>query len=290
MNTLPNGHLKIGAVSLTVSDLSRSVDYYQEQIGLTLQQRSKGSATLGAGETPLVKLHQQPKATRRNGVTGLYHFALLLPSRLELAKALSHFVRAQTPISGAADHLVSEALYLNDPDGHGIEIYRDRPREDWYNDDGILVGDTIPLNIDAVIGELNGSKPVFEGLPTDTVMGHIHLHVSSLSDADLFYLGMIGFNKPHSTFNHIPAASFVSAGGYHHHLGLNTWAGEGAPPPADNAIRLLNYEILFPDQSSLDTVLLRLEAGHIEALESDQGWLVRDPSQNGILLRLTSKI
>ena len=284
MNTLTNGTLKMGAVSLTVSDLNRSVDYYQEQIGLQLQDLSEGRAILGIGETALVKLHHLPDAARCTGVTGLYHFALLLPSRRDLATTLSHLISAQTPISGAADHLVSEALYLNDPDGHGIEIYRDRPREDWYNPDGLLVMDTLKLDIDGIIGELNGETTEFAGLPAGTVIGHMHLHVSDLTDADNFYLGIIGLNKPHSSFN-IPTASFLSDGGYHHHLGLNTWAGNGAPPPGDDAARMLNYEILFPSQNSLENVLQRLDAVYNEPIETDLGWLVRDPSQNGILLR-----
>lgn len=286
MNTLPDGYLKMGAVSLSVRDLSQSVNYYQEQIGLELLQDNKSQAVLGIGEKPLVKLHHFPGATRRRGVTGLYHFALLVPTRLDLAKSLSHFVQVQTPITGAADHLVSEAVYLSDPDGHGIEIYRDRPREDWYNEEGIMIGDTIPLDIDGVIGELNGSQPDFTGLSGDTVMGHIHLHVSHLSAAENFYLGIIGLNKPPSALNQIPSASFVSAGGYHHHLGLNTWAGEGAPPPAEGDAQMLNYEILFPDQDSLETVLQRLRAAFIETTQKEEGWLIQDPSQNRILIKL----
>jgi catechol 2,3-dioxygenase len=274
----------MGAVSLTVSDLSRSLDYYQNHIGLRLQDHSDGTAILGAGETPLVKLHQLPNATRSRNVTGLYHFALLLPSRLELAKAFTHFVRAKTPISGAADHLFSEAIYLTDPDGHGIEIYRDRPRDIWYNKEGLLVGDTLALDIDGVIGELNGNKHEFDGLPADTVMGHMHLHVGNIPDAESFYLGIIGLNKPKSTLD-MPSASFLGAGGYHHHLGINTWAGVGVPPPPADAARLLNYEIFFPEDAALQTVLQRLHASYIEPEQTDQGWLVRDPSQNGILLR-----
>jgi catechol 2,3-dioxygenase len=284
MNTLPEGHLKMGAVALTVSNLDRSVGYYQNYIGLRVQENSSDSAVLSAGETPLVRLHQLPNAARSRGMTGLYHFALLLPSRLELAKALSHLVGTQTPISGAADHLVSEAIYLNDPDGHGIEIYRDRPRETWYNQDGQLVGDTLPLDIEGLIGELNGSEPAFEGLPDGTVMGHMHLHVADILEAENFYQGVIGLNKPPSTL-HMPSASFLGVGGYHHHLAVNTWAGEGAPPPPDTAARMLNYEILFPDSAALDTVLQRLDASYIEPQQTDRGWLVRDPSQNGIILR-----
>lgn len=276
----------MGAVSLTVRDLDRSIDYYQNHIGLRLLDHSDGTAILGVGELPLVKLHRLPQALPLRNVTGLYHFALLLPTRADLAKVFTHFIDAQTPLTGAADHLFSEAVYLSDPDGHGIEIYADRTPEVWYNRDGILVGDTIALDIEDVMKELNGSTPEFEGLPDGTVMGHMHLHVSNIPNAERFYLGTIGLNKPKSTME-MPTASFLGAGGYHHHLGINTWAGVGAPPPPPDSARLLNYEILFPDDGALQTVLQRLDASYIEPQETDQGWLVRDPSQNSILLRAT---
>jgi catechol 2,3-dioxygenase len=274
----------MGAVSLMVSDLDRSMAYYQQHIGLRLLDRSDGTAVLGAGETPLVNLHHLPNAAHTTNVTGLYHFALLLPSRLDLARVLSHFVQARTLLTGAADHLFSEALYLSDPDGHGIEIYRDRSRERWYNRDGILVGDTLPLDVDDLMSELDGKTEEFDGLPEAAVMGHMHLHVANLPDAEQFYLGIIGLNKPKSTLE-IPTASFLGAGGYHHHLGINIWAGVGAPPPPADAARLLNYEILFPNNDALEGVLQRLDAAYIEPQHTAQGWLVRDPSQNGILLR-----
>jgi catechol 2,3-dioxygenase len=274
----------VGAVTLSVADLERSLDYYRHNIGLTLQEREGDTAVLGAGARPIVKLREQPGARVVRRVTGLYHYAILLPSRLELARTLRHLAETDTPLSGASDHLVSEALYLYDPDGHGIEIYRDRPRSDWYDEHGNLVGDTLPLDMDGLIGELAGDDAPWTGINPAARMGHVHLHVANLAEADRFYVDTIGFGKPVS-FGNIPTASFVSAGGYHHHLGLNTWAGAGAPPAPADAARLLSYEILFPHAAALAPVLARLEAAGVAVAEQEGGRLVKDPSLNSILLR-----
>jgi catechol 2,3-dioxygenase len=274
----------VGAVTLSIADLERSLHYYQNNIGLTLQERGAGTAVLGANATPIVKLQEQPGARVVRQVTGLYHYAILLPSRLELARTLRHLAETGAPVSGASDHLVSEALYLTDPDGHGIEIYRDRPRSDWYDEHGNLVGDTLPLDMEGLIGELTGDDAPWTGIHPAARMGHIHLHVSNLAEADGFYVDTIGFGKP-VNFGNIPTASFVSAGGYHHHLGLNTWAGVGAPPAPADAARLLSYEILFPNAAAVAPVLARLEAAGIAVAEDKGGQLLRDPSQNNILLR-----
>jgi catechol 2,3-dioxygenase len=274
----------VGAVSLTVADLDRSLGYYQDNIGLKLHETNGNAAVLGTGTTPLVKLHELPGARRVHRATGLYHFAILLPSRLELARIIRHVIETRTPVTGAADHLVSEALYLPDPDGHGIEIYRDKPRSAWYDEDGTLIADTLPLDVDGILEELTSETQPWNGIHPDTVMGHVHLHVANLAEADGFYVDVLGFSKPPTTFP-VPTASFVNAGGYHHHLGLNTWAGVGAPPPPDDAARLLVYEILFPDAGALAPVIDRLKASEIHPVEQEEGWLVQDPSRNNILLR-----
>jgi catechol 2,3-dioxygenase len=284
MDGLLDPRVTVGAVTLTVADLERSLQYYRNKIGLTLQESEGDTAVLGANTTTIVILREQPGARVFRRVSGLYHFAILLPSRLELARTLAHLADTGTSLGGAADHLVSEALYLNDPDGHGIEIYRDRPRSDWYDERGNMVMDTLPLDMDGLVGELEGNDEPWTGIHPAARMGHVHLHVADLAAAERFYIDVIGFGKP-ADFDYIPTARFVSAGGYHHHLGLNTWAGVGAPPPPADAARLLSYEILFPDVAALAPVLDRLEAAGVPVTETDDGLLVKDPSQNSILLR-----
>lgn len=185
---------------------------------------------------------------------------------------------------GAADHLVSEALYLTDPDGHGIEIYCDRPREQWYNAQGTLIMDTLPLDAEGILGELESNGHGWRGLSAKTVMGHVHLHVADLEAANNFYLDVMGFERPPLSM-HIPTASFVSAGGYHHTLGLNIWAGVGAPAPTSGHARLLSFELIFSNDDQLDRVRQYLAAAEVPQEKRTQGWLVRDPSQNPILLR-----
>ncbi len=283
MNTIdPN--LTLGAVSLSVADLDHSLDYYQNQIGLHILAREAGVVSLGVGETILLHLHHQPGAQIARRMTGLYHFALLLPSRFALAQTLHHIIEMQTPMVGAADHLVSEALYLTDPDGHGIEIYRDRPRSQWYNAQGILEMDTLPLDAQGILSERKDNTPLWDGLPAETVMGHVHLHVADLKAANHFYVDVLGFNQPPLSMQ-IPSASFVNAGGYHHTLGMNIWAGVGAPPPTSAHARLLSFEMIFSNGDSLEHARHQLEEAHIPQEMHPDGWLVRDPSQNSIFLR-----
>jgi catechol 2,3-dioxygenase len=273
---------KIGAVYLTVADLNRSLTYYQEGIGLKLQRSEGNTAYLGAGGPDLLALKEQPGARPARGMTGLYHFALLVPSRLELARTLHHLIASQTRIGGASDHAVSEALYLTDPDGHGIEIYRDRPRSAWQHPGGQLRMVTEPLDLPGVLGELNGSdEQTWTGLHPQTIMGHIHLHVAYLAEAENFYRNVLGFDV---MARYGSAASFLSAGGYHHHLGMNTWAGVGAPAPPSDVARLLWYEIRLPDSAALLQVINRVQAAGLPVTEEDGGFYVQDPSKNRILL------
>jgi catechol 2,3-dioxygenase len=266
----------MGAVGLIVADLNRSLRFYHESIGLHIHRRSDGQAWLGANAEDLLVLTEQSGARPvQRGVCGLYHFALLLPSRRELARTLRHLVDTRTPLSGLSDHAVSEAIYLQDPDGHGIEIYADRPREQWPPAMGALQMTVEPLDVPDLLSEVTAGKVVWHGLHAGSVVGHVHLHVSSLSQAERFYCETLGFALQQRMLNQ---ASFVAAGGYHHHLGLNIWAGAGAPPPPADAARLAWFEVVLPSSADFDALIDRLRSADV-AMEITEGYAeLRDPS------------
>lgn len=272
---------QLGVVTLTVADLARSLAFYQKNIGLTLQTQSQTEVLLGAGTRSLLRLHALPGARYAPRTTGLYHFALRVPSRLELARTIENLARTGTTIDGASDHTVSEALYLHDPDRHGIEIYRDRPRDAWYDSAGNFLMDTHRLDFDGIMRELTPDTQPWQGLHPATDMGHLHLRTADVKQTGAFYTQVLGFD----VMADMGSALFVSTGGYHHHLGMNVWAGMGVPAPACDAARLLMYELLLPDDAALAAVLQRVTAAGIEAVQQETGWLVRDPSSIGILLR-----
>jgi catechol 2,3-dioxygenase len=267
----------IGAVHLTISDLERSVRFYVSQVGFTLHRREERTAWLGAGAADLLVLSECESAPRVRGATGLYHFAILVPTRADLGRALRRLVTADTVMQGAADHGVSEALYLADPDGNGIEIYRDRPRAEWPFVDGQLRMGADPFDFDSVLGE--GGPGDSGGLAAGTVIGHVHLHVSRLDDAHRFYVDVLGFELMQ---RYGPSALFVSAGGYHHHIGLNTWAGVGAPPPPPGAIGLRHFDVPLPTGGARADVERRLRAAAVDFEQTADQLIVRDPSQNVI--------
>jgi catechol 2,3-dioxygenase len=281
MTTALPPDITMGVVALSVADLERSLGYYQEHIGLTLQDRDGQIATLGVGNRPLLRLHEQLGARIVQRATGLYHFALRVPSRLELARVIQHFLQVGTPIGGSSDHTVSEALYLSDPDGHGIEIYRDRPRHQWYDPRGKFMMNTLPLDAPGIMAEINDATPAWAGLHPDTDMGHVHLQVANISAAERFYLGVLGFER----MMNVGSASFISAGGYHHHLGMNTWAGVGVPAPPAHAARLLSYELCLPTSTALKSLLDQIRTADLPISETNAGWAIQDPSQNTIIVR-----
>src|SRR4051812_28785315 len=221
---------RMGAGGLTVADLDRSVGFYTRDIGLQVLRREPGLAALGAGRHPLLVLVEEPGARQGTGFTGLYHFALLVPDRPDLARWLAHAARERVALTGGSDHFVSEALYLDDPDGHGIEIYWDRPREHWEGQ----VADrmtTMRLDRDGLLGELEDPRTEpFGGLASGTVMGHVHLKVADIPSTVAFYRDTLGFGLMAALGDQ---AAFLAAGGYHHHIGANVWesAGAAAPPP-----------------------------------------------------------
>ena len=273
----------LGPVYLTVRDLGQSVEFYEDQLGLQQNARNSGNVHLGVPGRDLIVLAENPNARSYPRTTGLYHFALLVPTRLELALALQRIVETKTAVQGFADHLVSEAIYLPDPDGIGIEIYRDRPRDQWQYENGRLKMGTDPLDLDGLLGELSGQPNGWSGLHPDTTMGHMHLHVAQLDLAESFYHEILGFDL---VLRYGSSASFLATGGYHHHIGINTWAGIGAPPPPANSSSLRWFSIELPDEEALHQVISRIEDVGIELAHTGSGHLVHDPSSNGILLTI----
>ena len=273
---------RMGAVHLTVSQLERSLDYWQRQIGLRVHEREGRVAALGTGGEDLVVLHEEPGAPTVRGHTGLFHLALLLPERSDLARWLMHAAEGRVPLSGMSDHYVSEAIYLSDPDGHGIEIYADRPRSEWQWTGERLEMGTIPLDVEALVGTIADTPPQeFTGMPPGTTMGHVHLHVRDVDEADAFYCDALGFDV---TARYGDQATFLSAGGYHHHLGANVWAGRGASPPPPGSASLRHATIVLPDRAEVDRVAGWAADAGSEPLAQSDGVLIRDPSQNALLL------
>jgi len=274
VHRLPGG-TRVGGVRLQVADLDRSLEAYRATLGFEVLEREGGRLRLGAegGGPPLIELIERPKSrpAPRFGRLGLYHFAILLPNREALGRILVH-LRRRSVSPGMSDHGVSEALYLRDPDGLGIEIYADRPRDRWSVRGSELQMDTKPLDEVDVIAASDG-RP-WTGMPDGTTIGHIHLHVGDLELAREFYHSDLGFDVTAWTYS---GALFFSAGGYHHHLGVNTWAGTDARTPGDDEARLLSWDLILPTASDVHAVIARLEqAGH-QAIDDDTGGLVADP-------------
>jgi catechol 2,3-dioxygenase len=271
----------MGPVHLTVADLERSLLFYRESVGLDVREQAAGRASVGAGDAELLVLVEEPGASPAPRHTGLFHFALLVPARVDLARWLAHAARERLPLAGMSDHYVSEAVYLGDPDGHGIEIYADRPREVW---EGQVMArmTTEPLDVDGLLAELDDPATApFDGLAAGTVMGHVHLQVASTEDAVVFYRDVLGFDVTAELFG---SAAFFGAGGYHHHVGANTWRSQGASPPPPGSAALRHATIVLPDAGQRDRVAARVaDAGQEpEAVEGDLR--VHDPSGVALVL------
>ena len=276
---------RVGAVHLTVADLARSLDYYTRAIGLHILEQAGDRAALGAGEQALLVLVQEPGARPAGRHTGLYHFALLVPRRVDLARWLAHAAASRVPLGGMSDHFVSEALYMRDPDGHGIEIYWDRPREVWEGQVAERLT-SLPLDVDDLLGELEDpASAAFAGLASGTVMGHVHLKVSGIGPTVAFYRDVIGFGLMARMGDQ---AAFLSAGGYHHHLGANTWESAGASPPPAGSASLRHATVVLPDASERDRVLERVSRSGQVPQETAEGAQVRDPSGNALILTVAA--
>lgn len=274
---------KLGFVSLTVSDLRRSVEFYQRSLGFELHRKDEVTAYLGAGKRDLLIITEQQGAVKFPRTTGLYHFAILTPSREELGYVLQNLIETETPLQGGADHLVSEAIYLTDPDGNGIEIYRDRPRKKWEYENGMLKMGTDPLDFKGILAELDGDRINWAGLDRETQLGHMHLHVADLAEAVDFYENVLGFDLQ---LYYGASAAFLSAGGYHHHIGINTWNGAGAPPPPPDSIGLRYFSVQLTSQTEVERLIERLDRAEAHYEKGEKGLLVRDPSQNGVLFQI----
>jgi len=268
----------VGPVSLTVADLSRCLAFYTERLGFSVRTEEFGTARLGAGGSDLLVLVERQGARRATGSTGLFHLAVLLPSREALARSLARLADTRTPLQGAADHLVSEALYLADPEGNGIELSRDRPREEWIWENGAIRMTTDPLDLQALLEEGLAIGSAWRGLPDATVLGHVHLRVAEIAPAERFYCDLLGFDL---TTRYGTMASFVSMGGYHHHIAFNTWGGIGAPHAPDGAAGLREFVVHVPGPGEFERVLARARAA---GLPVGPGNVVRDPSGNAVRL------
>lgn len=273
-------HTFVGQVSIKVQDLKRALAFYQEVIGFQILNQTERSANLTAdGKTALLSLEQPENVVpKQRNTTGLYHFALLLPKRSDLGRVLQHLINISYPI-GASDHYVSEALYLNDPDGNGIEIYADRKASEWTWQNGQVSMATEPLDAQSVLTE--GKGEAWSVLPAETVMGHIHLHVSHLKNTEEFYEKGLGFQV---VTRYGKQALFMSTGGYHHHIGLNTWAGEGALAPEVNSVGLRKFTLVFPSEEARDKVIQQLKKIGAPVKEKNGEIITSDPSGNNIQL------
>jgi catechol 2,3-dioxygenase len=270
----------VSEVSINVTDLKKSLEFYQTVIGFRVLQETDHRAVLTAdGRTALLTLEQPDNVVpKEERTTGLYHFAILLPSREDLSAFLRHIAQSGIRI-GASDHYVSEAVYLSDPDGNGIEVYRDRPASEWSWSDGQVAMATEPLDTEGVLAA--GNKE-WKGLPEATVMGHIHLHVADLKKTEQFYMNGLGFN----IVTNYPGALFTSTGDYHHHIGLNVWNGVGAPAPKRNSAGLNWFSLEFPDEKTRSEAVERLQEMGASVEKEENYYIAEDPSQIRVQLKV----
>jgi catechol 2,3-dioxygenase len=287
---------RIGAVSLRVADLENQLVFYQQTLGFQLHWREGRQAGLGAGGADVLHLVEEPDLKRYSRVTGLYHFAVLFPDRRELARALARLIALKYPNS-PTDHIMTKTTYLDDPEGNGIELYAESPEDGTWSlangeyvtrrADGSLSNGREPLDVEALLSHWKEDDRLDVPVPSDTRVGHIHLHVRDIDEALDFYHGVLGFDVMGvaKAFR----MAFVSAGGYHHHIGLNTWQGEGAPPPPADAAGLRHFRVELPDQKALEEVIARVDQAGLPANQTEDGLLLYDPSQNGVILTVAKR-
>jgi len=281
----------MGQISLTVANLENQVAFYQQAMGFKLHWREGNKAGLGAGEKDLLLLTEEPNLKKYRGVTGLYHVAYLFPNRHELAIAMRRLFALKYPNS-PTDHIMTKTTYLDDLEGNGIELYCESPEDGTWTmgdgkfetrrTDGSLSNGREALDVDDLFTHLKEDDKLDVSIPSETRIGHVHLHVRNVQEAVEFYHGVIGFDIMGVAKQF--QMGFVSAGGYHHHLGLNTWQGEGAPPPPPDAVGLRYFTVELPNQQALGDVVARVDKAGIPSNKTEDGFLIYDPSQNGLVL------
>ncbi len=280
--------VEVGTVTLKVANMERSLKFYTQLIGLELFKQEGRTAILGAGDRPILLLEEVPGAARlARNVTGLYHAAILFPTRHSLAVKIQQLARINYPL-GAGDHLVSEAFYLDDPDANGLELYADRPRSTWKWIGTQIQMATDPVDVASLFAELKPNDPALNNpaAPAGTKLGHMHLRVGNISKARAFYHDVLGFD----IVAQMPTALFISAGGYHHHIGMNVWESNGGKPTPENSAGLREFSISLPDQTELDRLTAQIEAAGIPVEHSGNSALVLDPFQTRIKLVLASSL
>lgn len=310
MSVLPNPETKtefsihpktqMGAISLTVANLENQLKFYQQAMGFQLHWREGNKAGLGApsgdlttGGKDLLLLTEEPNLKKYRGVTGLYHVAYVFPSKRELAIAMARLFAIKYPNS-PTDHILTKTTYLDDLEGNGIELYAESPEDGTWRfangkyesirADGSWSDGREPLDVEALFQNIKEDDRLDQPVPADLRIGHVHLHVRDVEEAVDFYHGVIGFDVMGIAKAY--QMGFVSAGGYHHHLGLNTWQGRGAPPPPPDAIGLRYFTIDLPDQKAYEEVVARVDAAGLPSNQTEAGLFLHDPSQNGVVLRV----
>lgn len=292
---MPQNHTRIdektsmGAVHYAVSDLDTVARFYREILGFAELEKGADSVSLGAGNRELLRLTKEPGARRVRGTAGLYHTAFLVPTRWDLAHLMLRIVHSRTPIQGTSNHGTHLAIYLPDPEGNGIELAWDFPKEAWPIKDGVWDMQAMPregVDTGELMKELERDATPWAGLPAETVVGHVHLHVSDLETSERFYHETLGFDVMMKSYDF--GALFVSAGGYHHHIGMNIWRGTGIPKAPPDALGLRTFTVLLPHEDELNRLRAKLADEQIEIESTPDGLLVKDPSGIGLLLSVAS--
>lgn len=279
---------RLGHVHYTVADLGRQIAFYRDILGFKVHWQKPDSAGLGAGREDLLRLTQTPGARRVRGTTGLYHTAFLVPSHAELAQLLKSIALSRTPIQGMSNHGTHYAIYLPDAEGNGIELAWDMPKNQWPKTFAEMLSNNRGLSAEEVFSALSDRDLTWNGLHPDTVVGHVHLHVSQLPETKRFYYEILGFGLPFDMADaprqFADSAIFFAAGDYHHHIGTNIWQGAGAPTPPAGATGLRYFTVVVPDTTEVSEIVARLTSAGLPVDQTDAGVLFHDPAQNGILL------